>query len=164
MRQLIARFLGDERVRFVLIGGINTVVGYGLFAAFQLAIGHVIGYLGSLYVSYAFATILAFTLHRRFTFRASRSGSIVVDFLRFQSVYVVSLVINTIALPLLVEVGHLVPLVAQACVIVVTTVISYVGHKWFSFRRPKVGVGPDTVPPLILPIATNDAEGRSRAQ
>jgi len=122
-------------VRFLIFGGINTVIGYGLFALFELFLGKYIGYLGSLYVSYALATILAFYLHRRFTFRASTSGKVVVDFLRFQSVYLVSLLVNTAALPLLVEWFGLKPLVAQAVIVVITTAISYVGHKWFSFRR-----------------------------
>lgn len=131
----LRRMLDDERVRFLLVGGTNTVVGYGLFAVLELAIGRQVGYLVSLYISYALAVALAFVLHRRFTFRVTGSGSLVVDFLRFASVYVVTLAINTVALPLLVEVGGLTPLVAQAIVVVVTTVISYFGHKLFSFRR-----------------------------
>lgn len=136
VRRLVARLLEDERIRFILIGGINTVLGYGLFAGFELGFGHVIGYLGSLYASYALATVVAFFLHRNFTFRASRSGRMLVDFLRFQSVYVVSLAINTVALPLLVELFRMSPLLAQGIIVIVTTAVSYVGHKWFSFRRP----------------------------
>ncbi|MCU1524519.1 MAG: polysaccharide biosynthesis protein GtrA [Microbacteriaceae bacterium] len=139
MLKLIRRLLGDERVRFLLVGGINTVVGYLLFAVFQLTLGHIIGYLGSLYLSYAIATLVAFYLHRRFTFRAAKTGQLGIDFLRFQSVYVVSLAVNTILLPVLVEWGGWRPLVAQLVIVVVTTIISYVGHKWFSFRRPSVG-------------------------
>lgn len=133
----IRDLLSDERVRFIIVGGINTALGYLLFVAFELTLGNRIGYLGSLYLSYALATIVAFILHRRFTFRATESGSIVVDFLRFQSVYVVSLLINTATLPLLVEMVGLSPLVSQAIITVLTTLISYFGHKWFSFRRAK---------------------------
>jgi putative flippase GtrA len=135
VRGLLSRVLEDERVRFLIVGGINTVVGYGVFALFELFLGRYIGYLGSLYSSYALATMLAFYLHRRFTFRASTSGKVVVDFLRFQSVYVVSLLVNTAALLLLVVLFGLKPLVAQAIIVVITTAISYLGHKWFSFRR-----------------------------
>ena len=127
--------LADERVRFVLVGGVNTVLGYGLFALFWLTLGERIGYLGSLYASYAVAIVAAFVLHRRFTFRVHGTGRVAVDFVRFAGVHVVSLVINTVALPLLVEAGGLYPLVAQAIVVVVTTLVSYFGHKLFSFRR-----------------------------
>lgn len=136
MKRVIFRLLEDERARFVLIGGINTIVGYGLFAAFELIVGRHIGYVGSLYASYAIATLLAFYLHRRFTFRASSSGLVLVDFFRFQSVYIVSLIVNTAALPVLVEWVKMNPFIAQAVIVIITTMISYAGHKWFSFRRP----------------------------
>ena len=133
MIRLVRRLLGDERVRFLIVGGVNTVIGYGLFAGIQLTAGQVIGYIGSLYIASVIATIIAFVLHRRFTFRVT--GNVVRDFLRFASVYVVSLAINTAVLPILVELVHLDPLIAQAVTIVITTLLSYTGHKLFSFRR-----------------------------
>lgn len=137
LRAWLRRMLDDERVRFLLVGGTNTVVGYGLFALLELTIGQRVGYLVSLYLSYAIAVAVAFVLHRRFTFRVTGSGNVLLDFVRFASVYVVTLAINTVALPLLVELGGLVPLVAQAIVVVVTTAVSYFGHKFFSFRRAR---------------------------
>jgi len=134
--RIARRLFEQERIRFLVVGGINTVFGYAVFALLYVTGGHVIGYLGSLYISYVVGVSLAFVLHRRVTFRAHETGgNPVLDFLRFSSVYVVSLVVNTIGLPLLVEFGHLPALVAQAIMVVVTTVISYVGHKYFSFRR-----------------------------
>ena len=44
----MSALLAEERVRFLVVGGFNTVVGYALFAAIQIA-AHVTGYLGSLY-------------------------------------------------------------------------------------------------------------------
>jgi putative flippase GtrA len=149
MRKSLIRLLGDERVRFVLVGGINTVVQFGLFALFDQGDRSVVRYLASLYASYLVAIIIAFFLHRRFTFRAAGAGNPIVDFFRFASVYVVSLIINTALLPLLVETFGLSPLVAQALVTVFTTLISYFGHKYFSFRR-KSNAEPmpaDPVPP-----------------
>lgn len=136
MTRWIRRLLAEEKVRFVLVGGTNTVVGYGLFVVFELTIGRSLGYLVSLYLSYLIAVALAFVLHRRFTFRVSGTGNALLDFVRFAGVYVVTLLINTAALPLLVELVGLVPVVAQAIVVVVTTVVSYFGHRFFSFRRP----------------------------
>ena len=125
IRALLAR----EQVRFLLVGGVNTLVGYGFYALFLIFAG----YLVSLYLSYAVAVSIAFVLHRRFTFRVS--GNVVVDFVRFVGVYVISLAVNSAVLPLLVEVAGMHPLAAQAIALLITTLISYVGHKWFSFRR-----------------------------
>jgi putative flippase GtrA len=136
MRKVLARLRGDERIRFVLVGGINTLLGYGLFALFEVTVSQFIGYLGCLFIAYAIATVVAFVLHRRFTFQVGGTGSVVIDFLRFSVVYAITLALNTIALPLLVELAHLSPLVAQAAITIVATGVSYVGHKFFSFRRP----------------------------
>ena len=142
-RLSISALMADERVRFIIIGGVNTVVGYAIFAVLQITVGHVIGYLGSLYASYVLGVTLAFVLHRRFTFRTQGTGNTLIDFLRFASVYIVSLAINTLVLPLLVELGGLEPLVAQAITVVVTTLVSYFGHKYFSFRRAKTSKEPE---------------------
>lgn len=131
---IIHRLLGDERVRFVLVGGFNTFFGYGIFVALEY-LAH-IPYLASLYGSYLLATTVAFVLHRRVTYRRTGTGNVLLDFVRFQGVYVVALAVNTAALPLLVEVAHWTPTVAQGLIVVVTSVMSYFGHKFFSFRRP----------------------------
>ncbi len=135
MTPWLRRLFADQRVRFLVVGGTNTVVGYGLFVLFELTIGRSLGYLVSLYLSYLIAVALAFVLHRRFTFRVSGTGNALLDFVRFAGVYVVTLLINTAALPLLVELVGLAPIVAQGIVVVVTTVVSYFGHRFFSFRR-----------------------------
>ncbi len=133
MRRRLLSLLRDERVRFVLVGVVNTVVAYALFVFFEFALGGL--YLASLALSYLFATLLAFALHRRFTFGVAGRAGIVADFARFESVYLVMLVINALLLPLLVEGAGVGPLVAQAVCVVVTTIASYLGHRYFSFRR-----------------------------
>ncbi|MDJ0336518.1 GtrA family protein [Salinibacterium sp. G-O1] len=132
---LIKRLINDQRVRYLIVGGFNTGLGYGWFVVFQLLLGRHIGYFATLYMAYGAATIIAFLLHRHFTFRASGSGNILIDFIRFQGVYVVALAINTIALPILVELAHIPVLLAQALIVILTTLVSYFGHKFFSFRR-----------------------------
>lgn len=136
MTRLVAlwhRLLGDDRVRFLLVGGLNTVVGYGLFVFVQALLGSRISYVGSLLIAHAFASFLAFVLYRRWVFRVR--GNVVLGFLRFQLVYLVPLGANLLALPLLVEVGGMNVYLAQALIVIVSTIVSYFGHKFFSFRR-----------------------------
>ena len=133
---MIRRLLKDQRFRFLLVGGFNTMIGFGLFVVIELLIGRHTSYWVSLYTAYAFGAIMSFLLHRRYTFQVTGSGHVFLDFLRFQSVSLVALAFNTVALPLLVELGQLPPILAQAIVVVITTLTSYVGHKFFSFKRP----------------------------
>ena len=127
--------IDDERTRFVLVGGVNTVIGYSLFALAQVTLGEAIGYLGSLALSYAVAVIIAFFLHRRFTFRVQGTGSPALDLVRFIGVNLAVLGVNAVVLAVLVEVAGLPPLGAQAIALVVATVLSYLGHRFISFRR-----------------------------
>ena len=125
--------LADERVRFILVGGVNTIVAYLLFLAFEAAFGG--RYLLSLVLSYVFATLLAFALHRRFTFGVSGRHRLVADFLRFESVYVVMFVVNAVLLLLFIELAGWPSWLAQAVIVVITTVGSYLAHKFFTFTR-----------------------------
>ena len=139
---VLLRLLRDQRVAFLIIGGINTVIGFGLFVLFVVTFGHavdraigpILGSLVALACAHVVGVLIAFVLHRRFVFRVR--GHVWRDLARFESVYLVAIAVNAIALPALVGVGA--PRIpSQAAIVIVTTVISYVGHRFFSFRRPK---------------------------
>jgi putative flippase GtrA len=137
---LILRLVRDQRIAFLLVGGINTVVGFLLFVGFDLTLGRaldatagtVAGSLATLGASHVLGVIFAFVMHRRFVFRVT--GHVWRDLARFESVYLVALGINAVALPLLVHLGAN-RIVAQAGITIATAVLSYVGHRYFSFRR-----------------------------
>lgn len=129
--------LRDQRFRFLLVGGVNTVFGFGLYWLLLLALGErPFAYLISLAVSWAISITVAFLLYRTFVFVVR--GNVLIDYLRFVSVYAVSILLNAVGLAALVELLMVHPLIAQAVMIVITTVLSYVGHRWFSFRRTAV--------------------------
>lgn len=130
----VKRLFTDERVRFLLVGGFNTFFGFAVFSALQFSVGSVITIFGSLYISHAISSTVAFFLYRHFVFTVS--GHFWRDFARFQSVYAVPLLTNTLLLPVIIVVFHVNPYVAQATTIVVLTIVSYFGHKFFSFKRP----------------------------
>lgn len=136
MRQLFRSVARDQRIRFLAVGATNTVIGYLVFSALTVWVFGTLpfGYLLSLAGSYAFAIVLAFVLYRRLVFKVA--GHLLRDFLRFVSVYVAALGINALVLPLLVELARFNPLPAQLVAIVVTTSLSFFGHREFSFRRP----------------------------
>ncbi len=128
-------FVRDQRIRFLAVGATNTVVGYLVFSAFTLWVfaDVYLGYLLSLAVSYVVGITLAFVLYRRFVFPVH--GHLLRDFARFVSVYLVAIGINAAALPLLVEAAQVPPLLAQLIILAATTLLSFFGHKKFSFRR-----------------------------
>lgn len=148
----LRELLADRRVRFLLVGGFNTVFAFLLFAALEATAGRALDRAGNLVAgslvpllgSYAVAILVAFALYRRLVYRVH--GHVLRDLGRFVSVYVVSITLNAVLLPLLVAVG--VPrLGAQALLVVLITVVSYVGHGRFSFRRGSPGEGDPSAGP-----------------
>lgn len=134
----LLRIVRDPRIAFLLVGAINTVVGYAWFVLFEFTVGRLAGYIVSLLCAHVASVLCAFVLYRRFVFRVR--GHVVRDLLRFEVVYLVAIGINLLALPLLVEIGGLPPLLAQALIVFVTTLVSFFGHRYFSFRRkPETG-------------------------
>lgn len=133
-------------LRYVLVGGFNTVFGYGLFALLNwLFTG-----LGSYSYMYAavLANIIAITVaflgYKWFVFRTR--GNYLVEWLRCLGVYGSSMLIGLAGLPILVPIlrGHLqsperAPYIAAAILTVVTVVFSFLGHKNISFRQKLAG-------------------------
>ncbi len=137
---LLIRLLRDQRVAFVLVGGMNTIIGFAIFVACSQSLGHfvdrrfgtVAGALVTIGVSHVLGVLFAFIMHRRLVFRVQ--GHVLRDLVRFESVYLTSFGINAVALIVLVEVGvHRIP--AQAIVFLPVLLLNYPGHRYFSFRR-----------------------------
>lgn len=131
----VIRLLQERRVRFLIVGGLNTVIGFGLFVGFHHVFGNdFLGYMSALVLANALAMIVAFTLHRRFVFEVR--GQVLLDLARFVTVNLGMLGTNAVLLPFLVEVVGLPVVPAQVVATVGIVVVSYLGHSLFSFRRP----------------------------
>lgn len=124
----------NDKVAFVVVGAANTVIGTLWFVGFQSTVGTVAGYMTSLVLAHVAAVLCAFVLYRWLVFRVR--GNVLRDLVRFEMVYLTALAVNAALLPLMVEVVGLDPIPAQLLIVFVTAVLSYVGHKNFSFRRP----------------------------
>lgn len=130
-----ARLLLDKRVWFVGAGAFNTAFAFLVFAALEATLGRVVNYMIILVIAHVIGVLEAFAVYRLTVFRVK--GSILRDLARFESVYLLALGLNAALLPLLVELGGLPVLLSQALIVFVTSVVSYLGHKHFSFRRPR---------------------------
>lgn len=122
-----------EQLRFLVVGSLNTALGFGLFVLMQFLLGHLIGEVAVLLIAHLLASTVAFALHRRITFRVT--GNVVKDYARFQMVFIVPISINLVLLPILTRVAGVNVYLAQALITVVSVTVSYFGHKYFSFRR-----------------------------
>ncbi|MFJ2393846.1 GtrA family protein [Streptomyces sp. NPDC087843] len=91
--------MGGQFLRFAVVGVANTAAYYG----FYLTLLTVLPYLAAHLVAFAGATVVSFFLNARFTYRTRPT---LRKFVRFPLATVTNLVVSTLALHFLVEVGH----------------------------------------------------------
>jgi putative flippase GtrA len=120
-------------LRYLAIGGFNTVFGITSFVVLQETLGKHVGYLVVLVISWVLNVLEAFLTYRFLVFRVN--GQFFLDLARFSSVYAASFGINLVLLPFGVEVLGLPVIVAQASVLAFVVLASYAAHSSFSFRR-----------------------------
>lgn len=102
-----------------------SALAAGLWASLPL--------LGAMVTAQVAAMGWAFPLYRGVVFEAS--GSIWRQLARFWSVWWSGMAISFIGVPLLVHRGGVAPMLAQILVLGVVGIWSFLGHRFFSFRR-----------------------------
>lgn len=120
-----------HQIRYLVVAGC-TSLGYLLLVTLGLAAGW--HYMVAILVAQIITIGCAFPAYRRLVFESQ--GPVAKDFARFLSVWSSGAVAGVLATPFLVEVFGMHPLVAQVIAIVVISVASYLGHRFFSFREP----------------------------
>ena len=137
---VLSRIIRDKRVLFLIVGGLNTVVGALWFALFDSLIGYRwngLGHYPALVLTYVFAIVCAFFLYRRLVFRVR--GHVWRDLGRFSTVYISAFAINVVLLTVFVHGLRWHPFLSQCLIVFVTTALSWFGHNRYSFRRTEEG-------------------------
>jgi putative flippase GtrA len=129
----------EEKVRFLFAGMFNTALGYALFALLLALFGKE-RYNAALGTQWAISVSISYVVFKRFVFK-TRGTNWLGEWLRSYIVYAASLAINLLLLNLFVIGLHLHPLFAQLACIFLVTILSYVGHKYFTFRHVPEPVG-----------------------
>lgn len=114
--------------KFGLIGILNTILGYGLFVIFL----NWFNYFGALVFSHIIAVTHSYLWNKYWTFKSSSNP--LKEFIKFNSVYFLVFVVNAITLFLLVDVFNFDPRVGQLFALPIITIISFTGHKYWSFK------------------------------
>jgi putative flippase GtrA len=138
-----------EKLRYLIVGVWNTAVGYVVFLLALKYLGPplqalsgpgVAGFLGHYYyLVVQWAVWVLMVVHSTVTMKyfAFRSkGRLLNQIGRAYLVYLPAQGISTVVLWLMVKVLGLSPAIGQLVTIVIATVFSYIGHKYFTFRVP----------------------------
>lgn len=114
--------------KFGLVGILNTLVGYG---AFFILLNYT-NYLISLVISHIIGVTHSFLWNKYWIFNSNRVT--LNEFLKFNSVYLVVLLTNALVLIFFVNALNLNPRIGQLIALPVVTMISFAGHKYWSFK------------------------------
>ncbi len=116
-------------IKYGIIGGVNTVIAYGLFF---ILITYNFHYQLALTIVTIFVIINGYFWHRRWTFR-SKSSRFIQEFFRFNSTYFVTYIVNSLLLYLFVEKFNIDPRLGQIYSMFFSIILNFLGHKYWSF-------------------------------
>jgi len=139
VRKSPRRFLNDKRVRFLIVGGINTLWGIAAYPVLYLILNPLgVNYLVTLVLAYAVSIAFSFTTQKYLVFRTK--GKHLRELSKFLGLQCFILVLNLIALPALVIATGWNPVIIQVMLSIASAVISYFFHNHVTFRaQPKSG-------------------------
>lgn len=127
-------------LRFLLIGGWNTLFGVGLYTVVYRFYGEHVHYL-LLTVPVQFLAITqAFLCYKFLVFRV-RQTAWFAEYLRCFLIYGLSALLTTALLWLCVSGLHLSPILGNLAATAIVTLVSFLGHQAFTFRRKLTSKG-----------------------
>ena len=122
-----------DKVLYLVVGGWNTVFQYAVFSACWYLLHDHVHPDVVLLIAYLIASVNGFLGFRYIVFKPVSHP--LVEYLRFQVIYLPILVINLVILPLLLKHTSLNAYAIQALFAVFAVVVGYVGNKYFTFRK-----------------------------
>jgi putative flippase GtrA len=130
----------ETKWRFLTVGAWNAIFAYLVFVGLDIVFAFLFS---KRYLAYMLAQLLssilgivnAFIFHKYITFKSRvRGKGILVEFVRFFSTCLFSIIIGLLLLPFFVEIIGLDPKISRAILIPIIAIINYFGHSRFSFK------------------------------
>lgn len=115
--------------RFVAVGILNAIISVG---SYFILLDINIYYLYSSLIAHIIGITNSFIWNKLWTFKSK--GNLLKEYLKFNSVYVVTFVVNLILLIFFVEKFMFNPKIAGVLAIIIISIISFYGHRYWSFR------------------------------
>lgn len=129
----------EKKIRFLIAGGLNTLVGLSIYPLLYLALTPFgVGYFKVLFLSQIPSVTFSFITNKYFVFKSK--GNVKQEYLKFFSFYGFYFLLNLIALPILVELLRIEPIISQALFSVAIILTSYFWHNMVTFKQTSEGI------------------------
>ena len=123
----------ETKARFLVAGGMNTVFGLAIFPILMWTLGPLgVHYMAVLVICQIPSITFAYCTQKILVFRTK--GNYLSEFRKFCLFYLYNFLINLAALPFLVEIVRVNPIVAQISYSLVVIVTSYFWHSRITFK------------------------------
>lgn len=137
-------FKFPQKIRFLLVGGFNTVFAYSVLAILVFSLSQLNEYWRlnysellianiALIIQYIITINVSFVTMRYYVFQSK--GNWEKEWVKSCSVYAFIYLINAPILTFLMVICHLSPYVSQALYLTISTIITFILHKYYSFRK-----------------------------
>ena len=124
-----------DKIRFLVIGGVNAGISYIIFILAALLIGDKY-YQICAALQWIISSFFSFTNQKMFVFRTK--GNWIREYLKCCTTWLISYLLNALILEVLVKDCNLNVYIAQILSIFSVSVLTYVLFKYFAFRVKKV--------------------------
>jgi putative flippase GtrA len=137
----------EEKIRFLVVGGWNTVFSMAALWVLERlvpydagsALGGAVGVVAAKQVVLTAAWVVSVT-HNLFTFKLlvfRTRGKWLAEYVRMYGVYAVTFLVQSVMVQALSAWLGWSLFLANVPTVIVVMVLSYIGHKYFTFRRPE---------------------------
>jgi putative flippase GtrA len=120
-------------VRFVIVGGFNTALTYGVYCFFLYLGFH---YQAALLCEYSVGICVGYVLNRYWTFgdqKSAQPDKTATSFVRYATTYGGVYIGNVVLLSLIVEMGWLSPMIGQIIALAIISLASFIMQKYWVF-------------------------------
>ena len=128
--------MNDEKIIYLIIGGINTLIGYSLFILLDLFFFYIFilenSYFYANIIARPIAILISYSLHSKYTFKMS-----IFDFkrlIKFSSGYVIAYILSVALLPIMVEYFSIHPWLSNFILIIIFGIINFFYQKYWTFK------------------------------
>ena len=123
-----------EKVMYLVVGAWNTLFMYGCFSLLYYLLHGRLAPSVILAFAYAVSSLNGYVSFRYLVFAPVTHP--VIEYLRYQAVYLPILALNLVVLPLALKYSGLNAYAIQALFAVFAIIVGYLGNKYFAFRKP----------------------------
>ena len=120
--------------KFVCVGLLNTFIGYGAF----FILSFFLNYMVALIIAHFIGVTNSYLWNKYWTFQVKKFR--LAELIKFNIVYLVVLGANMLILYIAVELLAVNPRLGQLVVLPMVTLLSYFGHKYWSFQGEKPAI------------------------